>query len=87
MSTTQSPKASPGRPRARKSIAHIPLQDPVVEKENTEELLSNASTNPKPAKKIRSKSLGPGGLDALKEDAGNRQKVYYFHKTHVFDNI
>ena len=75
MSTVQSPKASQGRPRARKSIAHFPLQDPSVEKENTEELLSNAGANVKPAKKTRSKSFGPGGLDALKEDTGNAQKV------------
>ena len=77
MSTVQSPKASQGRPRARKSIAHFPLQDSSVEKENTEELLSNAGANVKPAKKTRSKSFGPGGLDALKEDTGNAQKVNY----------
>ena len=30
----------------------------------------------KPAKKSRSKSIGPGGLDAvLKPDSGNRRKV------------
>ena len=77
MPTMQSPKASPGRPRARKSIAHFPLQDSSadVEKENTEELLSNAGTISKPIKKTRSKSFGPGGLEALKEETGNRQKV------------
>jgi kinetochore protein Spc7/SPC105 len=29
----------------------------------------------KPAKKSRSKSIGPGGLDALKDTTGNRRKV------------
>lgn len=27
------------------------------------------------SKRSRSRSLGPGGLDALREDAGNRRKV------------
>jgi kinetochore protein Spc7/SPC105 len=29
----------------------------------------------KPNKKLRSKSIGPGGLDALKDTSGNRRKV------------
>ena len=29
----------------------------------------------KPSKKSRSKSIGPGGLDALKDASGNRRKV------------
>ena len=33
----------------------------------------------KPAKKSRSKSIGPGGLDAvLRPDTGNRRKVCIF---------
>jgi kinetochore protein Spc7/SPC105 len=29
----------------------------------------------RPSKKSRSKSIGPGGLDALKDTTGNRRKV------------
>lgn len=29
----------------------------------------------KPGRKSRSKSIGPGGLDALKDTTGNRRKV------------
>lgn len=29
----------------------------------------------KPSRKSRSKSIGPGGLDALKDTTGNRRKV------------
>lgn len=32
----------------------------------------------KPSKKSRSKSIGPGGLDALKDTTGNRRKVHKF---------
>jgi len=34
-----------------------------------------AKATSKLQKRSRSKSLGPGGIDALKEDAGNRRKV------------
>lgn len=30
----------------------------------------------KDAKKLRSKSIGPGGLDALRDATGNRRKVF-----------
>lgn len=30
----------------------------------------------KASRKSRSKSIGPGGLDALKDTTGNRRKVY-----------
>jgi hypothetical protein len=36
---------------------------------------SSGMTGKFPGKKPRSKSLGPGGLEALSEDVGNRQKV------------
>ncbi|MCJ1251136.1 hypothetical protein MMC30_008367 [Trapelia coarctata] len=75
MSSAQSPKAAPAR-RTRKSIAHLPSPDLGLDKENTEHGTSSTTGTAKAAaKKGRSKSLGPGGLDALKEDAGNRQKV------------
>lgn len=34
-----------------------------------------AKATSKLQKRSRSKSLGPGGIEALKEDAGNRRKV------------
>jgi len=72
-------------PRARKSIAHLPSPDitnEVQDKENATTDLSGAhqlgsaivkafAVN----KKLRSKSLGPGGLEALKEETGNKRKV------------
>ncbi|MCJ1391052.1 hypothetical protein MMC18_003913 [Xylographa bjoerkii] len=75
MSTTQSPKATQVR-RTRKSIAHMPSPDVAFNKENTEHGLTTTGTSAKPVtRKPRSKSLGPGGLDALTEGAGNRQKL------------
>ena len=75
MSTTQNSKATEKRPLSRKSIAHLPSQDISLEKENLTDGVSVTELTSKPVKKSRSKSLGPGGLDALNEDAGNRQKV------------
>ncbi|MCJ1438218.1 hypothetical protein MMC27_007605 [Xylographa pallens] len=75
MSTTQSPKSTQVR-RTRKSIAYLPLPDVAFDKENTEDGATGSRASAKPAsRKLRSKSLGPGGLDALKEEAGNRQKL------------
>ncbi|KAI9680370.1 MAG: hypothetical protein M1829_001256 [Trizodia sp. TS-e1964] len=78
------PQAEPkGRLRSRKSIAHLPSPDTqptLVDKENATVdigrptvLKREPSTTRRP-KNSRSKSLGPGGLDALKEGAGNRRK-------------
>ncbi|KAF7513821.1 hypothetical protein GJ744_007872 [Endocarpon pusillum] len=71
----------PPRPKSRQSIAHLsPSKDHEYDKENaTADLgsirkrklaVSNADR-----KKSRSKSLGPGGLEALKESAGNTTKA------------
>jgi hypothetical protein len=76
MSSAESPKAAPVR-RTRKSIAHLPSPDVDLDKENTEHGTASTIGAAKAAvRKGRSKSLGPGGLDALTEDAGNRGKVY-----------
>jgi len=76
MSSAESPKAAPIR-RTRKSIAHLPSPDVGLDKENTEHgTASTVGATKAAARKGRSKSLGPGGLDVLKEDAGNRGKVY-----------
>ncbi|MCJ1285991.1 hypothetical protein MMC26_005333 [Xylographa opegraphella] len=75
MSTTQSPKATQVR-RTRKSIAYLPSPDVTLDKENTEDGATTNRASAKPAsRKVRSRSLGPGGLDALKQDPGNRQKL------------
>ena len=72
------------RVSSRKSIGYIPSPDvdPTAEdKENrgsiTQQL--NNSGHEARSKKSRSKSLGPGGLEALKEDAGNKRKVREHH--------
>ena len=79
MADTQSPKA-PRMRQARKSISHVPSAEVSVDKENATldaGAMSAFTTKVKQtAKKSRSKSLGPGGLDALKEGTGNKGKVY-----------
>ena len=78
MSSTQSP--NPPRVRqARKSIAHTSSADIAGNKENATvdpgEIASFSAQGKQAAKKNRSKSIGPGGLDALKEGSGNKQEV------------
>ena len=77
-SNTQSPK--PPRVRqARKSIAHTPSayipRDGENAKVDTEMHAHFSAQGKQLAKKNRSKSIGPGGLDALKEGSGNKQEV------------
>ena len=82
METIQSPKKKVCvSPRARKSIAHMPTLAVNNEKENVTVNLAVPATSAHgnvAAKKPRSKSIGPGGLDVLKEDAGNRRQVIPF---------
>ncbi|KAL9614273.1 MAG: hypothetical protein Q9167_001229 [Letrouitia subvulpina] len=78
MATAESPKQRVARPQSRKSIAHMPSPEIVVNKENatvnsTE--LSNLTAQKKTMNRKRSKSIGPGGLDALKEGSGNQQAL------------
>ena len=65
--------------QARKSLAHVPSTDVSGDKENLRmdsAALSSLTVQGKQAtKKSRSKSLGPGGLDALRESTGNKQEV------------
>jgi kinetochore protein Spc7/SPC105 len=67
------------RPKSRKSLAHIPSS--TMDQENmTADIgamggAQKAAPIEKPPKKSRSKSIGPGGLDALKDTTGNRRKV------------
>ena len=66
--------------QARKSLAHVPSTDVSGDNENStvdSAALSNLTTQIKEiSKKSRSKSLGPGGLNALKESTGNKQEVW-----------
>ena len=65
--------------QARKSLAHVPSTDVSGDKENVKvdsaELSSLTAQGNQATKKSRSKSLGPGGLDALRESTGNKQEV------------
>ncbi|KAJ5514626.1 hypothetical protein N7463_004178 [Penicillium fimorum] len=69
-------------PRTRRSIAHVPRSRMTsgLDKENATTEIGAAQpllNNTKPAmkdKKSRSKSLGPGGLDALQNSNGNRRQ-------------
>ena len=69
------------RPKSRQSIAHIPSGNAsIVEKENVTADVSSIQRSKAAAaqvekKKSRSKSLGPGGLEALKESSGNTIKA------------
>lgn len=70
----------PSRPKSRQSLAHIPPTSAPNEKENVTVDVSSTQRGYTAAaqvekKKSRSKSLGPGGLEALKESAGNAVKV------------
>lgn len=70
------------RPRSRRSIAHVPRSKLTsgIDKENSTTDIGAIQPHEAPAKttrndkKSRSKSLGPGGLDALQDSNGNRRK-------------
>lgn len=83
MESPQSPRRRRAPPRARKSIAHMPSPNVNIEKENlTVDAIAEASSTMEAkaaAKKPRSKSIGPGGLDVLREDTGNRRQVSKYH--------
>lgn len=73
--------AGPSRRRVRQSIAHMPSADfsSQHDKENATTDLSALKNQGLPKKrtikKLRSKSIGPGGLDALQDTSGNSRKV------------
>ncbi|GFF47829.1 kinetochore protein spc7 [Aspergillus udagawae] len=74
--------AGSGRPRSRRSIAHVPRLRLTsgIDKENATTDIGAVQSQDGFAKragkdkKSRSKSLGPGGLDALQDSNGNRRK-------------
>lgn len=62
--------------RSRKSIAHLPMPSLKENENNTIQGFGSKEREQKGvSRKTRSKSLGPGGLEALNESSGNRQKV------------
>ena len=63
------------RPKSRKSLAHIPSSQEMDQENMTADIGALAGPK-KVSKKSRSKSIGPGGLDALKHTTGNRRKVW-----------
>lgn len=80
------------RPRSRKSLAHIPSS--IADQENVTADIGSLAGGKKPvpiekaSKKSRSKSIGPGGLDALKDTSGNRRKVWlHGHLYRITANI
>ncbi|KAL8691685.1 MAG: hypothetical protein Q9218_003141, partial [Villophora microphyllina] len=75
MATVESPKAKAPRPRSRKSIAHMPSPDTLSQGNNTIDTAGLTLAAKGAHKKSRSKSIGPGGLDALKETSGNRREA------------
>ncbi|PUU77847.1 Spc7 kinetochore protein-domain-containing protein [Tuber borchii] len=68
MSSDQQPPPKPRR--SRKSIAVMPTSS--VAQASKENSSSTESTAAKPTRKSRSKSLGPGGLDALNGESNGR---------------
>lgn len=76
MTSVQSPKAPRAR-QARKSLAAMPSTDLGGDKENMTVDAATIATlgaqGKQAKKKLRSISIGPGGLDALKENPGNKQ--------------
>ena len=85
MDKIQSPKGARVRSRSRKSISHIPTSDTIGNKENlaaeNADITGLAAQSRAGTKKSRSKSLGPGDLDALRNELGNGQKVGWFATT------
>lgn len=69
------------KPRSRKSIGAVPSANAINRDNMTTDLGSMMNGHKRnvlgdrPSKKSRSRSIGPGGLDALKESTGNKRKV------------
>ena len=79
MDDVQSPKGAYARRRARKSVAHIPMSDTTGDQENLVAdgagVIGLTAQSRASISKNRSKSIGPGELDSLRDDSGNGQKV------------
>lgn len=71
--------AKSNRPKSRQSIAHIPSKSSLDRDNATADIATiqrdQSRSNRSSKKKLRGKSLGPGGLEALQESSGNTIKV------------
>jgi kinetochore protein Spc7/SPC105 len=86
MAPSKDDSAGSGRPGSRRSLAHVPHRD-IASSTDKENLTTDFSAiqnqknsskgNTGRDKKLRSKSLGPGGVDALQNSSGNRRKVRF----------
>ncbi|RFU32557.1 hypothetical protein B7463_g3757, partial [Scytalidium lignicola] len=79
MSSKEDVTLPPSRPKSRKSLAHVPTSRKMDQENMTADLGALAASKStavagKSARKSRSKSLGPGGVDALTNGTGNRRK-------------
>lgn len=66
------------RPKSRKSLGHVPSAHDVDQENQTADvglLIGGKRAPMEKSRKSRSKSIGPGGLDTLKDTSGNRRKV------------
>ncbi len=88
------PKSRPNRPKSRQSIAHVTTsKDLDFDKENATADFGSIrkrklTGSDHERKKLRSKSLGPGGLEALTESAGNATKVNGSHsRQSIFSHL
>ncbi|KAL8714593.1 MAG: hypothetical protein Q9220_001541 [cf. Caloplaca sp. 1 TL-2023] len=70
-----SPVEKASRPLSRKSIAHMPSLEGMSKENVTLDSAGLAQAVKAIGKKSRSKSLGPGGLEALREGTGNRREA------------
>ncbi|KAI9662654.1 MAG: hypothetical protein M1831_002697 [Alyxoria varia] len=84
MASTEPSGGAQKRPRVRKSMGNLPSPNVATNASNRDNKTldqaasstasSTTNTTKVTGKKTRSKSLGPGGLDALKETSGNSTK-------------
>ena len=74
MSTREEITLPATRPKSRKSLAHIPSSQE-MDQENKTVDIGTMAEGKKATKKSRSRSIGPGGFDALRDTTGNRRKV------------
>lgn len=67
------------RPKSRKSLGHTSSAQNMDQENMTADvgtlIAGKRAPIEKAGRKSRSKSIGPGGLDALKNTTGNRRKV------------
>lgn len=78
MSSREEVTLPAARPKSRKSLGHVPSSRDVDQENMTADvglLAGKRAPVEKQSRKSRSKSIGPGGLDALKDTTGNRRKV------------